>query len=42
VAIDLLRSEYITRGISPLPDSVVVELIDEVYLPLLRGRGSRA
>jgi AcrR family transcriptional regulator len=40
VAIVLLRNEYIMRGIAPVPDSVVVELVDEVYLPLVRARGS--
>jgi hypothetical protein len=39
VAIVLLRNEYITRGIATVPDSVVVEIVDEVYLPLLRRYG---
>jgi AcrR family transcriptional regulator len=39
VAIVLLRNEYVTRGISTVPDSVLVEIVDEVYLPLVRGRG---
>ena len=34
----LLRNEYITRGLCPVPDSILVEIVDEVYLPLLRGR----
>lgn len=38
VAIVLLRNEYVTRGVATLPDSVLVEIVDEVYLPLLRGR----
>lgn len=38
VAIVLLRNEYITRGTPNVPDDVLVEIIDEVYLPLLRGR----
>jgi hypothetical protein len=36
----LLRTEYITRGIPTVPDGVLVEIVDEVYLPLVRGRGS--
>jgi hypothetical protein len=39
VAVVLLRNEYITRGVHVVPDRVVVEIVDEVYLPLLRGRG---
>jgi AcrR family transcriptional regulator len=39
VAVVLLRNEYITRGTPAVPDSVLVEIVDEVYLPLLRGRG---
>jgi Tetracyclin repressor-like, C-terminal domain len=38
VAIVLLRNEYVTRGLTTVPDSVVVEIVDEVYLPLVRGR----
>lgn len=40
VAVVLLRNEYVTRGIARLPDSVLVDIIDEVYLPLVRGRGT--
>ena len=40
VAMALLRNEYVTRGIAAVPDSVVVEIVDEVYLPLVRRRGS--
>jgi AcrR family transcriptional regulator len=39
VAIVLLRNEYVTRGISTVPDEVIVEIVDEVYLPLVRRRG---
>jgi AcrR family transcriptional regulator len=42
VAIVLLRNEYMTRGITTVPDSVIVEIVDEVYLPLVRRRGSTA
>jgi AcrR family transcriptional regulator len=40
VAVVLLRNEYITRGTATVPDAVLVEIVDEVYLPLVRGRGS--
>ncbi len=39
VAVVLLRNEYITRGYPNVPDGVLVEIVDEVYLPLVRGRG---
>jgi AcrR family transcriptional regulator len=39
VGVVLLRNEYITRGTPTVPDSVLVEIVDEVYLPLVRGRG---
>ena len=42
VAMALLRNEYVTRGIAAVPDSVVVEIVDEVYLPLVRRRGGGA
>jgi hypothetical protein len=35
VAIVLLRNEFITRGYPNAPDSVLVEIVDEVYLPLV-------
>ncbi|MEV4140955.1 TetR/AcrR family transcriptional regulator [Dactylosporangium sp. NPDC049742] len=35
----LLRAEYAMRGIPSVPDEVLVELVDEVFLPLVRGRG---
>lgn len=38
VALSLLRNEYVTRGVARIPDDVVVEIVDEVYLPLVRGR----
>ncbi|HEX6465100.1 MAG TPA: TetR/AcrR family transcriptional regulator [Vicinamibacterales bacterium] len=40
VAIVLLRNEYVTRGIPTAPDDVLVEIVDEVYVPLLRGRST--
>jgi len=39
VAIVLLRNEYVTRGPTQVPDDVLVEIVDDVYVPLLRGRG---
>jgi AcrR family transcriptional regulator len=39
VALVLLRNEYVTRGLATVPDSVLVEIVDEVYLPLVRRRG---
>ncbi len=38
VAIVLLRNEFIVGGYPTVPDSVLVEIVDEVYLPLIRGR----
>jgi AcrR family transcriptional regulator len=40
VAVVLLRNEYITRGSPTVPDSVLLEIVDEVYLPLIRGRAA--
>jgi hypothetical protein len=36
VAVVLLRNEYVTRGTTTVPDSVIVDIVDEVYLPLVR------
>jgi AcrR family transcriptional regulator len=35
----LLRNEYVTRGTPSAPDEVLVEIVDDVFLPLVRGRG---
>jgi AcrR family transcriptional regulator len=35
-AVVLLRNEYVTRGISTAPDHVLVEIVDEVFIPLVR------
>lgn len=40
VAIALLRNEFVTRGTPNVPDGVLVEIVDDVYLPLLHGRSS--
>jgi AcrR family transcriptional regulator len=39
VALALLRHEYLTRGIARVPDGVLVEIVDLVYLPLVCRRG---
>ena len=39
-AVVLLRNEYVTRGIATAPDDVLVEIVDEVYVPLVRARGT--
>ena len=39
VAVVLLRNEFIVHGYPAVPDDVLVEIVDEVYLPLIRGRG---
>lgn len=39
-AVVLLRNEYVTRGVPRVPDEVLVEIVDEVFLPLVRGRGA--
>ncbi|ONI81917.1 TetR family transcriptional regulator [Saccharothrix sp. ALI-22-I] len=38
VAMALLRNEYMTRGLATVPDTTIVEIVDEVFLPLLKGR----
>ncbi|WP_433725075.1 TetR/AcrR family transcriptional regulator [Actinoplanes sp. CA-051413] len=38
VAIVLLRNEFVTRGVPSAPDEVLTEIVDEVYLPLVRHR----
>jgi AcrR family transcriptional regulator len=42
VAVVLLRNEFIVRGYPTVPDDVLIEIVDEVYLPLIRGRGASA
>ncbi|WP_244305471.1 hypothetical protein [Kitasatospora cheerisanensis] len=38
----LLRTEYLLRGVPAVPDEVLVEIVEEVLLPLVRGRGAPA
>ncbi|MFI1989016.1 TetR/AcrR family transcriptional regulator [Actinoplanes sp. NPDC020271] len=42
VAMVLLRNEFVTRGAPTAPDETLVEIVDEVYLPLIRRRGEQA
>ena len=42
VAIVLLRNEFVTRGVPSAPDEVLTEIVDEVYLPLVRHRSAAA
>ncbi|MEU5987449.1 TetR/AcrR family transcriptional regulator [Spirillospora sp. NPDC047418] len=42
VAIVLLRNEFVVRGVPTAPDEVLIEIVDEVYLPLVRQRGTLA
>jgi len=37
VALTLLRNEFMTRGMTPVADEVIVEIVDRVYLPLIDG-----
>jgi AcrR family transcriptional regulator len=39
VAIVLLRNEFVLRGAPTAPDDVLVEIVDEVFLPLVRRSG---
>ena len=42
MALVLLRNEYVTHGVATVPDDVIVEIVDQVYLPLVRRRGATA
>ncbi|MFD3610037.1 TetR/AcrR family transcriptional regulator [Streptomyces atroolivaceus] len=35
----LLRNEYVMLGVPTVPDAVLAEIVDEVFLPLVHGRG---
>jgi AcrR family transcriptional regulator len=34
--IALLRDEYLTHGLTEIPDDTIIEIVDQVYLPLVR------
>nr|WP_237519090.1 TetR/AcrR family transcriptional regulator [Streptomyces sp. SID5910] len=38
----LLRNEYVMLGVPTVPDAVLAEIVDEVFLPLVHGRGHTA
>ncbi|MCP2328362.1 AcrR family transcriptional regulator [Hamadaea flava] len=38
----LLRGEYALRGVPSVSDETLVEIVDEIFLPLVRGRGVAA
>ncbi|WP_280444125.1 TetR/AcrR family transcriptional regulator [Nocardia brasiliensis] len=38
VAMVLLRNEFVTRGVPTAPDDILIEIVDEVFLPLVRHR----
>ncbi|MBF6175794.1 TetR/AcrR family transcriptional regulator [Nocardia blacklockiae] len=35
LAIDLLRHEYLVRGVTTVPESTLTEIVDTIYLPLV-------
>ncbi len=35
----VLRGEYALRGVPAVPDDLLMEIIDEIFMPLIRGRG---
>jgi AcrR family transcriptional regulator len=39
--VDLLRHEFLVRG-GPVSDAAIVEIIDDVFLPVVRGHAARA
>ncbi|AEW92568.1 MULTISPECIES: TetR/AcrR family transcriptional regulator [Streptomycetaceae] len=41
VPLTLLRGEYAVRGLPQVPDEVLTEIVDEVFLPLVRGRATQ-
>lgn len=36
----LLRNEYVMLGVPTVPDAVLAEIVDEIFLPLVHGRGT--
>jgi len=39
VAVVLLRNEYLMSGRTPIPDKAIAEIVDLVFLPLVRPGG---
>ena len=39
VAVDLLRNEFAINGVTTVPDGVLAEIVDQVFLPLVRAYG---
>jgi AcrR family transcriptional regulator len=37
VAVDLLRNEYLTHGMTAVQERVLIEIVDQVFLPLVRA-----
>lgn len=35
LAVDLLRNEYLVRGVTTVPDGTLTEIVDTIYLPLV-------
>lgn len=40
VPVTVLRGEYALRGQPEVPDDVLVEIVEEIFLPLVRGRAA--
>ncbi|MER7451294.1 TetR/AcrR family transcriptional regulator [Nocardia beijingensis] len=38
LAVDLLRNEYLIRGVTTIPDRTITEIVDSIYLPLVQPR----
>lgn len=38
VAVDLLRNEYSLNGVTSVADPTLIDIVDEVFLPLVRAR----
>ncbi|TDC72601.1 TetR/AcrR family transcriptional regulator [Micromonospora sp. KC606] len=37
VAVDLLRNEYVINGVTKVPASTIIEIVDQIFLPLVRA-----
>ncbi|SUA80604.1 Bacterial regulatory proteins, tetR family [Nocardia otitidiscaviarum] len=40
-AVVLLRNEFVTRGVTTVSEQVIIDIVDEIYLPLIHGRARR-